>query len=509
MTGAMRALPYRRPARIAAAGAVLLYLGLMSWYARYHVLDDALIHLRLAELLLEHGFVTTDGEAVSFGTSSPLFLLLTTALHAAIPSDFTTKIISIAAYGGLLALLTCLIRRGTALERASWATLAMLVVSPMGIRWLTDGMETGLAAVVSIALGLTAIRARAESPSSAFWLAMLGAVAIGMRIEMVLLVALASATAGVRGERLAANALAAGGAIGLMLLWAIFGTVLPDPALAKAAGAAMPAASLAGLATSFAGGMAFGTGLLTLWLLSTTAAWHVRTAPRLVIVLPNLALLLFWAAIALRGQYIQGIRHLIPALAFMLAANIALVGAAEPRALVARLLPSPRWRKPLGYTAAAIVALAFVAELGRFESIVENRSAAFLEMRALDLEALEDADGIAWDVGHVMYFTKGQVCDVSGIVNGRNAALVPGSARLENCLKRDLEFLFVTPENAAELIERSGQRFADWTVCGQYLFQNVSETAPHYLAVSPARAARICPRPREKGSLFRATLRAM
>ena len=509
MTGSMRALPYCRPGRIVAAGAAVLYVGLMLWYSRYHMLDDALIHLRMAELLIQHGFVTTDGHAAAFATSSPLFLLLTAALHAAIDSDFTTKIISVAAYFGLLAMLAALIARSASVERAAWGAIAVLMMSPMGIRWLTDGMETSLSAIIALALGLAAIRARAARLPETLWLGLLAIAAVGIRIEMVLLVVLASLAAAVRGERRAANALAAGGAAGLLLLWATFGTILPDPALAKAVGAIMPAASLTGIATSFAGSMAFGVGLLALWLLGLTTAVQGRVANRLVIAVPNLALLLLWCAIAARGQYVQGIRHVLPPLAFMIAANAVLIGAADPRVLVPRLLPSAGLRTPLIYAAAAVSGFAFMAELGKFATIVENRSAAFLEMRALDLAALEGTNGIAWDVGHMMYFTKAQVCDVSGLINGREAALAPESARLENCLKRDVDFLFVTPENAAELIEKAGQRFANWTVCGQYMFQNVSETAPHYLAVAPARAAQICPRPREEGLLLRATQPAM
>ena len=105
----MRAFPYRHWRRIAVLGALSLYLAAMLWYARFHLLDDALIHLRLAELLLTHGFVTANGQAASFGTSSPVFLLLTAGLHVAIESDLTTKAISVVAYlafiAGLLALI--------------------------------------------------------------------------------------------------------------------------------------------------------------------------------------------------------------------------------------------------------------------------------------------------------------------------------------------------------------------------------------------------------------------
>jgi hypothetical protein len=502
----MRALPYLRPGRIAAAGAVFLYLGVMLWYARYHMLDDALIHLRMAELLLEHGFVTTDGQAVTFGTSSPLFLLATATLHAVIASDFTTKILSVVAYVVLVAMLARRAQRSAGLERLSWVALTALTLSPMGIRWLTDGMETSLSVIVALVLGVAAIRARVVSGWSAVGLVLLAVAAVGTRVEMVLLVALASAAAGARGDRQAAHALATGGAIGLLLLWTVFGSILPDPALAKATGETMPAATLAGIATSVVGGMAFGIGLLALWLIGLAANLRARTAPRVIVLVPNLALALLWCAIAARGQYVQGIRHILPPLVFMIATNAALIRGVDPRALLAPIAPSTTWRHALTWSAAAIAGYAFTAELGKFQTIVANRSAAFLEMRSLDLAALEGVDGIAWDVGHLMYFTKAQVCDVSGLINGRQASRIPEAQRLENCLKRDVEFVFVTPENAAELIGRSGSRFADWPVCGQYLFQNVSTTVPHYLAVAPDRAAHVCPRAREEPPLIRAAL---
>ncbi|HEX2115752.1 MAG TPA: hypothetical protein VHM01_15215 [Alphaproteobacteria bacterium] len=479
----------------------------MLWYARFHLLDDALIHLRLAELLLTHGFVTTNGQAVSFGTSSPVFLLLTAGLHAAIESDLTTKAISVAAYLTFVAGLVALAWRSAALERAWWLALALATLSPMGIRWLSDGMETSLSALLALALGITAIRAETRGSLDALWLWLLAAAIVGTRVEAILLVLVASATMAARSNLRGAAALAAGGATGLTILWAIFGSILPDPALAKATGLAMPAASLAGFATSLAGGMGFAVGLLALWLAGAAINFRTRSAARAVILLPNLALLALWCIVAARGQFVQGIRHLLAPLVFMIAANAALLRAVDFRDLRARVATAPR--QALAWTVAGVIGLGFTAELVKFHAIVESRTAAFLEMRALQLAALEDAEGIAWDVGHLMYFTKAQVCDVSGVVNGRQAAMAPESQRLANCLQRDVEFVFVTPDNAAELIERSGSRFADWPVCGQYLFQNVSTTSPHFLAVAPARAAQICPRLRGDGSLIRATAQTM
>jgi hypothetical protein len=502
----MRALSYRSAAGIGLAGLLLLYLALMLWGSRFHLLDDGLIHLRLAELLLTHGFVTTDGQAVSFGTSSPIFLLLTAALHAAIASDLTTKLLSVFAYVAFIAGLATLAWRGAALERAWWLGLVIVALSPMGIRWLTDGMETSLSALLALTLGVAAVRATTRGYGQAVGLCLLAAAIVGTRVETILLVLLAGATMAARGDRRGAAALAGGGAAGLLLLWAIFGSILPDPALAKATGLATPAASLSGFATSLAGGMGFSAGLLLLWLAGAAINVHARSAPRLIVLLPNLALLLLWCIVAARGQFVQGVRHLLAPLVFMIAANAALLRAVDLRDLPVRLRPATAARRRLAWCAAAVLGLGFAAELMKFHAIVESRTTAFLEMRALHLAALQGSEGIAWDVGHLMYFTKAQVCDVSGVVNGRQAAKTPEPQRLENCLQRDVEFVFVTPENAAELVDRSGSRFADWPICGQYLFQNVSATSPHFLAVSPARAAQICPGVRREGPLIRAAL---
>lgn len=508
-------LPSSKPGGriLLAAGLTVLsvYLAGILWYSRFHMLDDALIHLRLAELFLEHGFFTTDGNAHNFGASSPVFVLLAAAVHGLVETDFTTKFLSIVFYVALVAGLVILTARAAGPARAGWLVLAVLVISPIGVRWLTDGMETSLAAGLALLLGIAAAGAGKPGIARAAGLVLLGAVAVTTRIELTLPVAMAAACLAIRqGSRdgpaswLMAFAVAAGGIAGLLTIWLCFGALLPDAAIAKTAAATGPAGSLLAIAISLAGGLTFGAGLLVLWLAGLSAnlaIGHVRSA---AVIVPNLALVVLWAAIAIRGQYVQGMRHVLPAFMFMIAANVTFLAAAN---LPARGRATQDMRgRPAGWAAAAVAAVAFALEFLKFQPIVEHRTAAFLNMRALNLAALEGRGGIGWDVGHLMYFTKGQVCDVNGLINGRAAAATPEPSRLDNCLKREVEFVFVTPENAADLIDRSGTRFADWPVCGRYLFQNVSATAPHYLAVSPARVQQICPQHRAPDPLKRAAL---
>jgi hypothetical protein len=502
--------PGQRILLAAGLAVVVAYLAGTLWYSRFHMLDDALIHLRLAELFLQHGFFTTDGSAHDFGTSSPVFVLLAAAVHGLVETDFTTKFLSIVFYVALIGGPLALALRAADLARAGWIALTVLVISPMGVRWLTDGMETSLVAGLALLLGAAAAAGGRSGPAQAAALAALGAVAVTTRIELTLLVALASLCIAVRlrpgaagGETrvLMALPVALGGGAGLLAIWLCFGALLPDAAIAKAAGGVAPADSLLAIAISLAGGLLFGAGLFALWLVSLWANLAFGRARLAAVIVPNLALLVLWAAIAARGQYVQGIRHVLPALMFMIAANISFLAAA-PLPSVSRRV----WNRRAAWAAACAVTATFMLEFLKFQPIVENRTAAFLNMRMLHLEALEGRSGIGWDVGHLMYFTKGNICDVNGLINGRAAAAAPDSARLDSCLKREVEFVFVTPENAAELIDRSGARFADWPVCGRYLFQNVSATAPHYLAVSPARAQQVCPQRRAPDPLKRAAL---
>src|SRR6185503_3089701 len=102
------------------------------------------------------GFPTADGVSRSFADSSPLFLLLTAAGLALGGTFYVTKLLSLAAFGALVAVLIVAAWR----ERhppARWVIVAMLlfVLSPFGVKWLTDGMETSLAVLLALLLAAT------------------------------------------------------------------------------------------------------------------------------------------------------------------------------------------------------------------------------------------------------------------------------------------------------------------------------------------------------------------
>src|SRR6185437_16100137 len=108
--------------------------------ARRFLLDDALIHVRSADLLLQAAFPTVDGVTRSFADSSPLFLVLTAAGLALGGSFYVTKILSLAAFGALVAaLIAAAWRERHPQAQAIVVALLVLVLSPFGVKWLTDG----------------------------------------------------------------------------------------------------------------------------------------------------------------------------------------------------------------------------------------------------------------------------------------------------------------------------------------------------------------------------------
>ncbi len=239
------------------AGVAVAWVAGWMWFARYHFLDDALIHLRYADFLWERGTLTFDGIVSSYGTSSLLYVLLLAPSRAVTDTPLAAKVLSSVFYVGLITLVAGQSVRSAGLQRALWVGIAVAVVSPMGVRWLTDGMETSLVAIMSVALPLIAYRASA-SPSTPLryaGLAVLGATVFLLRVEMVLPVVAASIglwlcsskarektlSSGPRVRRLASVALRdsgllVGAIVCGLVIYVVFGQLLPDTAVAKSAG---------------------------------------------------------------------------------------------------------------------------------------------------------------------------------------------------------------------------------------------------------------------------------
>lgn len=444
--------------------------------ARHFLLDDALIHVRNADLALHAGLPT------SFADSSPLFLLVTAAGLALGGSFYVTKIVSVAAFGILVALLVAAAwRERHPPAQAVIVALLVLALSPFGVKWLTDGMETSLAVLLALLLARTLDSKRFQSAG----VGVIALLCILLRPELVALVAATAVGQIVRSNRRLALATALGGLAAFAVLYGVFGHLWSDAAVAKERYGYSPAEFLELLASVAAGAGLLGVGLALAWLglmAVTIRAW--RNDPALL--LGELSFPLVLVAIALRGEAVEGIRPLLPFLAFSLACGVALVRRCLPaRPARGRMLLPPL--AVLGAVAVGVWAVDAVA----FNRIVSVQARSMEAMRTRDWSALSGHTGVAWDVGYLAYFTKAPVCDAQGLIDGRAFASLSLPERLRQCAKV-ADFAFVDP--ARFRILTTALDMSGWRVCDRFDFAHRRGPVNVYLIVAPQLAqAPFCP----------------
>ncbi|HXE09622.1 MAG TPA: hypothetical protein VN612_17090 [Acidobacteriaceae bacterium] len=450
----------------------LLLAILLSWaavltvLARYAMLDDALIHLRYASMLHDRHFISYDGVHPSYGTSSLLYVALLALLRTLTTSPLLPKVVSVLAYIGLLAI-ACWLARANRLAVA----LTVVLVSPMAVRWLTDGMETSLVCVFSMALPIL-LHKRAHP-------AMLALIAAGicvLRVELGLLVGIGVLLMLALGERVRALSLCLGAAMGYALVMVLMGHLLPDTAVAKTG--VPPLVVFYVAAREIAGALSFGCGALLLWILSAIPAWRTGGRQTLIANLPFPALILLAVA---RGQQIQGIRYLIWALLFSITWNLLAARVSWP------VLASP-WK----YAVIGIVAIAWGFELPIALRIDRDRSQTLLDMQSSHLDRLR-GEGVAADVGFIGYFSKAPICDIDGLVNGRAAAAMTIDERKQACAASHPDFLFLNDGQIAGLPTVPQFHLSDWIKCGSVAFTNVGSEDRHRLWVRKADYPGGCP----------------
>jgi arabinofuranosyltransferase len=213
---------------------------LQLWPYRHFSGDDAYISFRFAENFAEGlGFSFNPGEP-TYGSTSPLWVLLLAALHRAGASvadashalNWTCAALNIIVFWRL-----CLRYFSSALPAA--AAVLLLAFDPWYVRWSMSGMENGLALLLLMSAFLNQLRLL--NCGRLNWLSpMLAALATLCRPEMALLALLlvADTILHERRRRLG-NILAVAAAYTVVLLpWLLyahsaFGTIIPNSIAAK------------------------------------------------------------------------------------------------------------------------------------------------------------------------------------------------------------------------------------------------------------------------------------
>ena len=162
----------------------------LSWPA---IQDDALIHLRYADHLLRAHLVSYDGSNQDYGASSLLYIHLLAILRTATRSPNLARGVSSCAHFLLFVGLTCFmcksISRQAPLARLVGLTLLFLLVTPSSVRWLDDGMESGLILCFLAVLAVLSFRQSQHATTSTLqYLAftVLAFLGVLLRTEMIL-----------------------------------------------------------------------------------------------------------------------------------------------------------------------------------------------------------------------------------------------------------------------------------------------------------------------------------
>src|ERR1035438_89193 len=124
-------MTYRLRSRDVQIMLLGFWVGTWIWVARFYCRDDALIHLRYADMLREYGFLTFDGIHPSYGTSSLLYVALLAAAGHIVHSVFLPKVFSVVGYVALLGLSLRRALKAVGIVRNSWFLFLIVLASPM------------------------------------------------------------------------------------------------------------------------------------------------------------------------------------------------------------------------------------------------------------------------------------------------------------------------------------------------------------------------------------------
>jgi hypothetical protein len=490
---------------VALLAAWLLVWIVLTWPT---TLDDALIHLRFADHLWHQHIISYDGVHRSFGTSSLLYVALLAVLRGLVTtSPVLPRVVSSVALLALFSVLAAgLARRLRGAPALAWMFSLLLLtvfVMPSSIRWLDDGMETAITLIFTTLLALSAWdfvspERRSLSRLTVALLA-LGFFTVMLRVEMLLLLAVVSATIlSVQWERRSSGpdswlsprvvlecvSPVAGGLLGAALIVLLMHTLLPDTAVAKSFGfAAWNGMAMVGI---FAASMSFGLGPLLLWLLSFAAAVTVRRGIRLSSLVANSTFPIVMLLTVLRGQAVQGVRYFEWALLFSILWNILDLSSAQ------QAMPVRVQRAFLATAGAlgAVLLLSIPVETHLLMPLFRSRENALAEFRQQNLERISNLRVVAFDVGYFGYFTGSPLCDMAGLINGREAAALPYAQRVQRCAEWQPQAGFLDRDQMRDL--NAQYDLSGWSICGEYEYVNLRLVDPHFLIAAPAYVQQVC-----------------
>jgi hypothetical protein len=500
-----------------AALALLIWLLVWIRISWAGVQDDAFIHLRYADNLLHTHLVTYDGVHPNYGASSLLYIYLLSFLRPLSASPNLPRLVSSCIHVLLLLGVAVLFLRATpresSLARLLGLIMMTLLVAPSSVRWLDDGMETGIVlCFVALFCWLTFRESESNSISPTRYVAytVLGFLAVFLRIELILPCVIASVLIASKqsfapnssfNRRLQsilnASHLVLGGLLAMLFIVIKMHHLLPDTAKAKADGITNWQAAFSITAQVLVSGLSFGAGIFAFWLLTLYLLFRAsRLSPRALVA--NSIFPILFSIAAIRGQQIQGARYFVWSFFFSALWNSLELTRRpiEVKSENSVLLPA--------YFFLAIALLVLPIESKVMYPFLTDRATLVRSFESHHLETLEGKRGIAFDIGQIGYFSRADICDLAGLVNGRSNAGLTEDQHLTRCVATNPDFLFLHAEAVYTISHYLPIK--DWQLCGLYPFRRVDKTDQHYLLARRSEALEICkdppPTPPELQPLF-------
>ncbi len=440
----------------------------------------------------------------NYGASSLLYVYLLSFLRIFLHSPNLARLVSSVVHVLLLLGMAFLFLRfvptKSSLARLLGLVMLFIFVSPTAVRWLDDGMETGLAiSFVALICLITFTQSSRKSITLVQYLGftVVGFLAVLLRIELILVCGLAFAM--LIGEKLldrgktfsadqiskvvlSNSHLLLGGLLALVLVRVKMHFLLPDTALAKATGIPNLHDAVTSTSLVFAGAITFGAGMFFFWIL--TFALLVRAGSfSPTTLLANSVFPIVFALAALRGQLIQGDRYFAWTFVFSIIWNILAISRAVPDQQL-----SNRTRVSVyGFIAMLLLALPFEAKA--MYPVLRGRADLVKKFESHHLEIFENKRGIALDIGYIGYFSRANICDLGNLVNGRDKAGRTLDTRIEDCVAEKPDFLFLSSGVINQMSNHASLK--NWKTCDSYDFRNINSVDPHYLLV-PSTALEEC-----------------
>ncbi len=469
-----------------------LLLVVMMFPLRHGFTDDGFIHVQYARNIMERGEYAFNPGEVSFGTTSPLWVMALAAagrLGAGADGlvDASRLFSWLAALAALLVIHRALLALGASRTVALCGTLAF-AADTWFVRWAALGMESSAAALAAVLTVLASFQAY-ESRGGAARFGAAAAIGALIRPEMYLAIPVFVAGAFTLRPRprvrMVLLAVAVAGA--LLLPWLLFakfhiGSFLPNTAGAKSGGMVRDPLTFLLKLAPVAKIVLSTQALAVLALLADVAVSRSRS----VVFVRELRFAMLWV-VALPIAYVAADIQILSRYLLLITPAICVAGWMALGSLAARL--ELRRRAPALVVA---VLVAVVANATFYVRVVLPPSIAFSEdlqtrmvglARWLHDNSEPDAVVAAADIGYLALYSQRRVLDLGGLVEPKTAVLRE-SYDYEEILARGLYFDIPGYPRVDYLIDRDHEtdRFTEKIVNG-HRFQPVYHTVVRNLGI--------------------------